>query len=426
MRNTYVAIRLDRWYKKFTKRKDSLSEACSDGNSYVEKQLHCIIRYAVKYVPYYHAYNCHTDLNSIRVVDKSVFRDNYEQMISRLHKYVINWKGNTGGSTGHPFEFLMSSSYDVVHQNFLWKLWGYEPGDLIMAIDGTKIDDTLLSQKIYWTKVDHADKAYGSYVMSSLYLNYESMPLYIKQIEQLKPKFIRGYPSAIYMLAAYMRDHNYHFAADIKGIECTSESVEPYQVKIIEKAFHTRVFGQYGHTESAVFAFTYDDSFTYAFSPYYGYAEIVDEDGMEVKPGETGEIVVTSFTNYAMPFVRYRTGDLAVYKDRKNGVLRVSRILGRTQDYLVNAKGKVLLTALVFGNHFKAFANIICWQIVQDKIGKATIRIIKGNKFCQDDEKEIFDIFKCVADIEISFEYVEQVEKTLSGKSRFVIQKLID
>ena len=39
--------------------------------------------------------------------------------------------------------------------------------------------------------------------------------------------------------------------------------------------------------------------------------EILRDDGTHCSPGETGRVVVTSFYNYAMPFIRYEIGDYA-------------------------------------------------------------------------------------------------------------------
>jgi phenylacetate-CoA ligase len=43
--------------------------------------------------------------------------------------------------------------------------------------------------------------------------------------------------------------------------------------------------------------------------------EIVDEEGRACGPGETGRIVITGLSNFAMPLIRYDTGDLAEVGD---------------------------------------------------------------------------------------------------------------
>jgi phenylacetate-CoA ligase len=40
--------------------------------------------------------------------------------------------------------------------------------------------------------------------------------------------------------------------------------------------------------------------------------EVLDPDGRPVDVGQTGEVVVTGLHSFAMPFIRYRIGDLAV------------------------------------------------------------------------------------------------------------------
>lgn len=47
--------------------------------------------------------------------------------------------------------------------------------------------------------------------------------------------------------------------------------------------------------------------------------EIIDGAGRPCKPGEPGEIVVTPFYSYAMPLIRYRTGDIAQVATAESG-----------------------------------------------------------------------------------------------------------
>ena len=55
--------------------------------------------------------------------------------------------------------------------------------------------------------------------------------------------------------------------------------------------------------------------------------------------GETGELVFTTLTKEALPFLRYRTGDLASLTREPcpcgRTLARMSRVLGRTDDMLV-------------------------------------------------------------------------------------------
>lgn len=61
--------------------------------------------------------------------------------------------------------------------------------------------------------------------------------------------------------------------------------------------------------------------------------EILDEQGRAVPAGVPGRVVVSSFYNYAMPLIRYFTGDIAIadhvgWADGRNSP-RLKRILGR-------------------------------------------------------------------------------------------------
>ncbi|MGZ4354084.1 MAG: phenylacetate--CoA ligase family protein, partial [Gaiellaceae bacterium] len=68
--------------------------------------------------------------------------------------------------------------------------------------------------------------------------------------------------------------------------------------------------------------------------------EVVDpETGARLDDGEVGELVFTTLTKEALPFLRYRTGDLASLTREPcacgRTLARMSRIVGRTDDMLV-------------------------------------------------------------------------------------------
>lgn len=65
--------------------------------------------------------------------------------------------------------------------------------------------------------------------------------------------------------------------------------------------------------------------------------EVLDPDGRECGPGETGEVVLTTLHNFAMPFIRYRIGDFAEVGEVcpcGRGLPVLKRIHGRQRNML--------------------------------------------------------------------------------------------
>ena len=100
--------------------------------------------------------------------------------------------------------------------------------------------------------------------------------------------------------------------------------------------------------------------------------EVLNEAGKPVEPGETGEVVATSFYNYAMPFIRYATGDFAELGGpcpcgRVLPVLK--RILGRRRNRFTLAGGRIAWPIVELGE-LTALFSIGDYQIVQSETAR--------------------------------------------------------
>jgi len=393
-----------------------------------------IIKYANEHCPYYSKIfndiglgmsDIASQIVKIPLLDKQIIRKNSDLIVSSQLQKLLYGKRNTGGSTGEPFEFLGSVGFDHEHQAFLYKMMGFKNGDKILAMDGSSISEDLLVKNIFWKKKADKDVPYGSMALSSLYLSEETIPYYIDFINNFKPSIIRGYPAFVNEVATYIQKNIIGLKFSLKGIVLTSESSNTSQIGNIATAFNTKVYLQYGHSEASLFAYSIDDSYKYYCSPFYGYVEVLNDSGEHVRPGELGEVVCTGFYNYAMPFIRYRTGDLAIFLEDHDGIVCLQSVLGRTQDYIYDLDmNKTLLTALVFGMHYKAFANIKKWQIIQEEPGNVTVRIVKDALFDTGDEEEIQTNFLNIAKVTTKFEYVETIPLTKRGKAKFLLQNI--
>lgn len=390
-----------------------------------------MLSYAVKHCRYYKNVVGQDiqepKLSDFPLLTKQVIRDNFEDMISDEKNRFIYWDAYTGGSTGEPLYFISQSCIDLPFMTGLWKFMGYKRGDIVVAMACSKVSEEDRRNNIYWAKENKGDIPYGRIELSSLYYNDSNAKYYIDFLNGIKPDFIRGYPSFIYEVAKYILDNGISLSFAPRAIQMTSESSFEYQYDVIKRAFGTdRIHLAYGHTEQCVFGYTYDSTYEYVIEPLYGYTEILDDQGNEVGEGEVGEIVVTSFYNKVMPFIRYRTGDKAVRGKTVDGKLHLKRIMGRTQDYIVNRNGdKVLLTALIFGQHFEALGKIVKWQIEQFDQGVVTMHIIRGNDYSDSDELQIGTIFDKVGNVDVIFDYVTEIDRTGRGKSPMLVQHIV-
>lgn len=394
--------------------------------------LFAILNYAKENVPYYRTLlkDIHLEkkniihiLKELPLLTKEIIRKEGNNMNSVEFEKVFSYWMNTGGSTGEPLRFPASKNFEHVHARCLYTVMGGNKKDIIASIDGSRIANELLEKHIFW-KQGTENFPYGSIHLSTLYMSDRNMNFYIQQLNSVKPALMRGYPSGFENIAKYLIANNIDLKFIPKGIYLTSEFFDSATIELLNKAFKCPVFGQYGHAEVSVYAFTLANSLEYICSPLYGYTEILDENGNHVKENESGEVVVTGFSNKSMPFIRYKTGDIAVYGGTKNGVIKLKALQGRSVDYIVNATNKkIFLTGLIFGGHLKSFEKIKFWQIEQDVPGCIVIRIVKDLGYAAMYEKELIQLFESV-EVKPELIYVDEIPLTLRGKRKFLIQNI--
>lgn len=411
---------------------------CADSDEVCKIQqtmLFDMLKYAYENTNYYRKLfdDNKVDLTSIEsfkkipILNKNLIKANLDSLLSK--KIPLEQLGlrNTGGSTGEPLEFY-SNKYagviDAAHHWYLYSLMGYEKGDVIMGGGGHTIPEALRKKNIYWEKRDK-HSVWGEIKFAVLHLSDNTIEYYIRKIIEIKPSILRGYPSFYDRLAQYILENDIKLNFTVKGINLTAEMCSASQRRNIEKAFSALVYFEYGHSEMCLYCYTSDATYVYKSSPIYGYIEVLDENDQAVAIGETGRVIATGFNNHGMPFIRYDTGDLGELLYKNEGAVHFKKVVGRNQDYILSSDSqKVYLTALIFGQHLRAFKNIIQWQIVQNVIGLVELRVIKGKGFSDDDECEIISNFKRVAKILVSFEYVENIPLTSRGKHLFLIQNI--
>ena len=115
-------------------------------------------------------------------------------------------------------------------------------------------------------------------------------------------------------------------------------------------------------------------------------AEVLASDGSPCGNGETGRLVMTGLTNYAMPLLRYDTGDLAVARNDPCPCGRTlptfGRIIGRYRPMNSTPDGTAQrldhLTAVIDELPHTWFEGIAAYQIHQDRADHWQVRVQSG------------------------------------------------
>ncbi|MEZ8257955.1 hypothetical protein AB6C49_11365 [Vibrio cyclitrophicus] len=414
-------------YREFEKKvREFYLNKYSINNKSIDYLLSVALKNAIENVQFYNGYK--PELAKFPIIDKSTYQKYGERLFLHKNSHLMGcYKMNTGGSTGEPFEFyrdVRTGIVDNIHQKYQHLKMGFNDNDKLIVFNGCDITKKNLDEDIYWNIKSSRELPFGSVEFSTHYLNINTIKYYLEKLISLDVSFVRAYPSAMCEFTSLLLQLGYKsMPFTLRGIQLSSEVCSDSQLKMLQEYWgKDTIYFQYGHSEAATIAAQYPGEDGYIFSPYYGLVEILDDSGKPVKKGEVGKVVVTSFHNFARPIIRYDTGDMALLSNETNSIVKVEKILGREQDYVVDKEGnKISVTSLVFGQHFKAFKNITNWQIVNDTKGVLHVKIIPSNRWNELNEKEIIDKLSFSDRFKVTLSYVQSIEKTKSGKNRLVI-----
>jgi len=286
------------------------------------------------------------DLGRLPTIDKQVVIENLSEMCTRnVNNKDVDY-GSTGGTSGTPLHFYLNSNRHYIEYAYLtasWERVGYHLRMPLAVVRGRTLRPD--RRGLY----HEYDPILRHHYYSNFHMTDCNMRRYLEHIRTIGPCMLHAYPSAAHALAKFMVGAGMQGLSNVKAILLESENVYSDQVADIENAFGARTFSCYGQSEKVVLAAQCESSRDYHVWPTYGYFELLDAEGKPVRQiGQEGEIVGTGFINTVVPFVRYRTGDYAVYGGDScaacgRGHVVLSRIKGRwPQGGLIAADGSVV------------------------------------------------------------------------------------
>jgi phenylacetate-CoA ligase len=363
-------------------------------------------------------------LKKMPMVDKSVLRNKMDNFLSSGIDRIKFDKTSTGGTSGEPFYFNINSDRSAKEWAFMvdqWSRYGFSLASKRATFRGSKIFSG--GWEVDWLT---REIKFSSFQMTDQYMN-EIWPV----LYSFKPDFIYAYPQTAILLTKYIEKSGKSLPASIKAFLIGSENIYKGQQEYIEGVTGCKVYMWYGHSEKLVLGGYCEYEDVYHAYPQYGYAEFINENGENARPGEEAEIVGTGFLNTATPFIRYRTGDYCTYLGdhcpacgRNYQIFK--NVKGRwTQEVLYGHEGNPISMSAV-NLHSDVFLNVFRFQFYQKELGKTVLRLMIKKEFSERDKKAIEKEFneKFAGALIVQAEVVGEIPLTARGKYKFIDQHI--
>jgi phenylacetate-CoA ligase len=387
---------------QFYKNRASSSDALSN-----------LIKHARENVEFYSQIEF-TNLSDFPVVDKTVIKSSINKFRAQnyLNKKVVSM--TTSGSTGTPFtvyQDLNKKARNHADTIYFGNLGGYNIGN-----------------KLWYLKIWVKEKMSNTFIYKLQ--NIEPIDVITLSNVQIKDiiteiqngngsKYnLLGYVSALEQIIRYCEINNIkQIKGNFAGIITMSEGLSAETRLKLEKLFTCSVVSRYSNLENGIIAQQLfgEDAFLVNTASYY--IEILSQQSDEVlTDGNLGKIVVTDLYNYAMPMIRYDTGDLGSIVN-KDGKTYIERIEGRKLDVLFDTSGEVVSSYIMYKNMWR-YNEIAQYQLIQTHQKSYLFKINCDSKFTK--ESQLIDEFKKYLgqDADFKVTYVDEIPLLDSGKRR--------
>ena len=336
------------------------------------------------------------------------------------------FRNRTGGSTGEPAEFWQDSHYhaaNTANKLYYFESLGKKPGQPELKIWGSK-RDILLDNTGWLTGV--RNYLYNRKIEGCATLGEERLREIVATIDRFHPRVIWAYVDGMTAVAEYVVDREICLPSPA-AVFCGGGTLYEHMRQVIEEAFRCPVINYYGSRELGAVACQCERGGGLHTTSHSHLVEVVDGRGHAVVEQE-GDIVVTSLTNYAMPFIRYWTGDRGALTERNCECGRVFPMLkhvsGRTIESFVKRNGEVVssihLGTLVGANLRRGLVSK--FQLVQEEYDRVRIRIVPGPKATRSElDKRLGQLAEKIGGLMgtccvVTWETVESIPPAASGK----------
>ena len=369
------------------------------------------------------------DFLNFPILTKEQYRNNLSQLVAQNRKTRLDLK-RTSGSSGIPLEILKdrdtyARTRAIMYRCYKW--YGIDIGDKQARVLG---HPTTFISKL---QEDIQDLILNKTRLDPVFLTEKNMLSYYHKLKRIKPKYIYGYPSAIYEFGKFLTQKSLEPSKlRIPVIITTGEILQPSQKDHIESVFESKVVNEYGCSECGIIAFPCPEGKMHLSSDNL-FIEII-KNGKPAEPGEMGEVVVTELFHYAAPLIRYNVADLAKSSQDQHcpcgrGLPVIDSVEGRSSQLIALPNGQKVHTEIF---HYISDAisenggGIKHFRVIQKKESEFQVEVVPDENYTSKTMEYLASEFKRFLGKEIILDVreVDEISRDKSGKLRYFISEM--
>jgi phenylacetate-CoA ligase len=316
----------------------------------------------------------------------------------------------TSGSTGTPLRIKRTFMQAIASQVLLeraatWNRCGplrrLAITDVIEEHEGSKDSNDALSNDA------------GSPVIVPAHLDPAEQ---VALVESARPSHLIAFPN---LIEAWIESGAAPRLASLRAIFTTGEVLRPEIRQVIDKQLKCPVINLYSSTETGPIAIGGPDQRLRVSEEIM----LLEQPSGPINPSRPVQVVATPFYAYAMPLIRYATGDYIRYSARTPrdalGLRRLETVLGRERSLFRRRDGTHIWPA-VHGDVIGDIVPLRGWQLVQETLDDIVLRIVTPGELTIEAAANCRDaLAKMVPGFNIRIERTDRIEDDRATGKRF-------
>lgn len=401
--------------------------------AYQDDRIEQLIRHAYNTVPYYRELftqyglrpddvTSRNDLQKLPPLTKEIVRAERHNLRSSAYPMTRLIHAHTSGSTGTSLDFYTTKEAIQCQWAVWWRFrlrFGVSLGEPHCNFTGKPVAPPTSRKPPYW----RYNRAINQYLINMQHITPDKIAPIATFLSETPLAFYTGYPSIVYQLCVLLKSENLTVSVPPRFVFTGAERLDENQRAVIEEVLGCQVTDQYGMSEMCANASRCEHG---RFHEDFEFGVIRCQSDPRLMP-QQGKVLGTGFANLGMPLINYDVGDIVTTDSDVCPCGRRSRTFsdfaGRSEDFVITPENRKILR---FDYIFKDSSQIREAQVVQREPGRIVIRVVRRFDYSAEVERLLRTEVKnwISPTLGVDFEYVDEIERTITGKFRAVVSML--